>query len=62
MCAASERADQQLAAVKKLEIRAMLTDQTIEEMETQLYEAHNMTATTGQKERWTIWHRIFLQK
>jgi len=49
LCAASERADQQLSEVKKLEIRAMLTDQTIEEMEGQLYDAHNMSATTNQK-------------
>ena len=27
----------------------MLTDQTIEEMEAQLYEAHNMSANTAQK-------------
>lgn len=49
LCAASERADQQLSEVKKLEIRAMLTDQTIEEMEGQLYDAHNMSGTTSQK-------------
>jgi len=49
LCAASERADQQLSEVKKLEIRAMLTDQTIEEMEGQLYDAHNMSSTTAQK-------------
>merc|ERR1712013_245374 len=47
--AASERADLQLSEVKKLEIRAMLTDQTIEEMEGQLYDAHNMSTTTSQK-------------
>ena len=49
LSAASERADLQLSEVKKLEIRAMLTDQTIEEMEGQLYDAHNMSATTSQK-------------
>jgi len=49
LCAASERADLQLSEVKKLEIRAMLTDQTIEEMEGQLYDAHNMSTTTSQK-------------
>merc|ERR1719430_387954 len=49
VAAASERADQQLAEVKRLEIRAMLTDQTIEEMEQQLYDAHNMSGTTNQK-------------
>merc|ERR1711915_4033 len=43
LCAASEKADLQLSEVKKLEIRAMLTDQTIEEMEGQLYDAHNMS-------------------
>jgi len=49
LCAASEKADLQLSEVKKLEIRAMLTDQTIEEMEGQLYDAHNMSSTTTQK-------------
>jgi len=49
LCSASERADLQLSEVKKLEIRAMLTDQTIEEMEGQLYDAHNMSSTTAQK-------------
>ena len=33
LAAASERADLVLAAVKQLEIRSMLTDQTLEEME-----------------------------
>ena len=37
LAAASERADAQLAEVKRLEIRAMLTDQTIEEMEQQVF-------------------------
>lgn len=46
LCSASERADRQLSEVKKLEIRAMLTDQTIEEMEQQLADAHNMSCTT----------------
>jgi len=46
LCSASERADRQLSEVKKLEIRAMLTDQTIEEMEQQLADAHNMSGTT----------------
>ena len=49
LCSASEKADQQLSHVKKLEIRAMLTDQTIEEMEGQLYDAHNMSTTTSHK-------------
>merc|ERR1712240_176241 len=49
LTAASERADKQLAEVKRLEIRAMLTDQTIEEMEQQLYDAHNMSSTTSQR-------------
>jgi len=49
LCAASERADQQLAEVKKLELTAMLTDQAIEEMEQHLHDAHNMTVTTEQK-------------
>ena len=33
LAAASERADLVLASVKQLEIRSMLTDQTLEEME-----------------------------
>ena len=33
LAAASERADLVLATVKQLEIRSMLTDQTLEEME-----------------------------
>ena len=49
LATASQQADEFLSEVKKLEIRAMLTDQTIEEMEAQLYEAHNMSATTAQK-------------
>lgn len=49
LTAASERADRQLAEVKRLEIRAMLTDQTIEEMEQQLHDAHNMSSTTSQR-------------
>lgn len=47
VAAASERADQQLAEVKRLEIRAMLTDQTIEEMEQQVGEARSMATNTG---------------
>jgi hypothetical protein len=35
--------------VKKLEIRAMLADQTIEEMEEQLEQAASMTITSNQK-------------
>ena len=35
--------------VKKLVIRAMLADQTIEEMEEQLDQAANMAMTTNQK-------------
>jgi hypothetical protein len=35
--------------VKKLEIRAMLADQTIEEMEEQLEQAATMTITSNQK-------------
>ena len=49
LASASQQADEVLSEVKKLEIRAMLTDQTIEEMEAQLYEAHNMSGTTAQK-------------
>ena len=49
LASASQQADEVLSEVKKLEIRAMLTDQTIEEMEAQLYEAHNMSANTAQK-------------
>ena len=49
LASASQQADEILSEVKKLEIRAMLTDQTIEEMEAQLYEAHNMSANTAQK-------------
>ena len=49
LAAASQQADEILSEVKKLEIRAMLTDQTIEEMEAQLYDAHNMSANTAQK-------------
>jgi len=43
---ASQLADKQLSEVKKLEIRSMLNDQTIEEMEQQLSDAHNMSNTT----------------
>jgi len=46
LCTASEKADNMLSEVKKLEIHAMLTDQTIEEMEQQLAEAHNVSTTT----------------
>ena len=49
LATASQHADEVLSEVKKLEIRAMLTDQTIEEMEAQLYEAHNMSTNTSQK-------------
>jgi hypothetical protein len=49
LAAASERADVQLAEVKRLEIRAMLTDQTVEELEQQLRDAHSMASTTGQR-------------
>ena len=49
LASASQQADEVLSEVKKLEIRAMLTDQTIEEMEVQLYDAHNMSANTAQK-------------
>ena len=49
LASASQEADEILSEVKKLEIRAMLTDQTIEEMEAQLYDAHNMSANTAQK-------------
>ncbi len=35
--------------MKKLEIRAMLADQTIEEMEQQLDQAAKMAVTTSQK-------------
>jgi len=47
VAAASERADLQLAEVKRLEIRAMLTDQTLEEMEQQVGEARSMATNTG---------------
>ena len=46
---ASERADLVLGDVKKLEIRSMLTDQTLEEMEQALCDAHNMSANTAAK-------------
>lgn len=49
LCIASEKADNMLSEVKKLEIHAMLTDQTIEEMEQQLAEAHNVSSTTLNK-------------
>ena len=64
LAAASERADLVLASVKQLEIRSMLTDQTLEEMEVRdgnnihtfyillqagLSDAHNMSAVTAAK-------------
>jgi len=49
LAAASERADLVLGDVKKLEIRSMLTDQTVEEMEQALCDAHNMSANTAAK-------------
>jgi len=49
LTAASEKADTVLSEVKKMEIRAMLTDQTIEEMEAGLSDAHNMSANTAAK-------------
>ena len=51
LAAASERADLVLGDVKKLEIRSMLTDQTVEEMEQALCDAHNMSANTAAKVR-----------
>jgi len=42
LCSASEVADKELGDLKQLEIRAMLADQTIEEMEEQLHLANNM--------------------
>jgi len=47
LCIASEKADNQLKSVKKLEVRAMLADQTIEEMEQQLSIAETMTEKTN---------------
>ena len=49
LAVASERADLVLGDVKKLEIRSMLTDQTVEEMEQALSDAHNMSANTAAK-------------
>ncbi|XP_023336176.1 coiled-coil domain-containing protein 102A [Eurytemora carolleeae] len=49
LCTASQHADKELSEVKKLEIRAMLADQTIEEMEQQLDLAHNMAFSTNIK-------------
>jgi len=49
LATASEKADAVLSDVKKLEIRAMLTDQTLEEMESSLSDAHNMSANTASK-------------
>jgi len=49
LCTASEHADKELGEVKKLEIRAMLADQTIEEMEQQLELAHSMAVSTNHK-------------
>ena len=51
LAVASERADLVLGDVKKLEIRSMLTDQTVEEMEQALSDAHNMSANTASKVR-----------
>ena len=51
LAVASERADLVLGDVKKLEIRSMLTDQTVEEMEQALSDAHNMSANTAAKVR-----------
>jgi len=42
LCTASESADKELGELKQLEIRAMLADQTIEEMEEQLNLANSM--------------------
>jgi len=49
LCVMSEQADAKLGQVKQLEIRAMLADQTIEELEEQLNHAKNITITTNQK-------------
>jgi len=49
LCKASEHADKELGEVKKLEIRAMLADQTIEEMEQQLKLAQSMSNSTNHK-------------
>ena len=49
LAVASEKADLVLGDVKKLEIRSMLTDQTVEEMEQALSDAHNMSANTAAK-------------
>jgi len=49
LCTVSKTADNQLSDIKKLEIRAMLADQTIEEMEQQLYFAETMALSTNHK-------------
>lgn len=49
LCKISEGADKELGRVKKLEIRAMLAEQTIEEMEQQLLLAQTMSINTNQK-------------
>jgi len=49
LCTVSKAADNQLSDIKKLEIRAMLADQTIEEMEQQLYFAETMALSTSHK-------------
>lgn len=49
LCDASEQADRELGEVKKLEIRAMLADQTIEEMEQQMDLAQSMAVSTNHK-------------
>eukprot|EP00088_Acartia_fossae_P039769 TRINITY_DN41394_c0_g1_i1.p1 TRINITY_DN41394_c0_g1~~TRINITY_DN41394_c0_g1_i1.p1 ORF type:complete len:310 (-),score=114.98 TRINITY_DN41394_c0_g1_i1:194-1090(-) len=49
LCETSANADKQLSDVKNLELRAMIADQTVEEMEEQLELAVNMAATTNHK-------------
>jgi len=49
LCETSANADKQLSDVKNLELRAMIADQTVEEMEEQLDLALNMSSSTNQK-------------
>jgi len=48
-CEKSDLADQGISCVKKLEIRAMLADQTTEEMEQQVYMSKKIKETTNLK-------------
>merc|ERR1719400_615338 len=49
LCETSALADNQLKDVKNLELRAMIADQTIEELEEQLHLALTMSTTTNHK-------------